>query len=354
MNSQHIVGHQEVKDRFARWLRQDRLASSYLLAGPVGVGKRRTALWLAQCLLCEETPRLELSACQDCPACQQVQAQTHPDLLLVEKPADRNFIPVELFIGTREKRMRSGLCHDISLKPFRGGRRIAIIDDADFLNQEGANCLLKTLEEPPAAAVIFLISSSEYRQLPTIRSRCQVVRFQPLEVRQIEQILADRESLPEGVSPQQLARACEGSLHKAMLLSEPEVLEFRRDWLRQLASLDPGAGDFFESLNAFVDAAGKDSAAKRRRLTLVAELAAEFYRHVMLTLCQRPVAADDTMNHCVRQAVDRWPGDADTAADCLDRCAAVLEQVAANANQALVIESLLCDLGRLLRGEMLV
>ena len=76
--------------------------------------------------------------------------------------------------------MREGLCHDIALKPFRGGRKIAIIDDADYLNQEGANCLLKTLEEPPEKSVIILIGTSQQRQLPTIRSRCQIVRFAPL------------------------------------------------------------------------------------------------------------------------------------------------------------------------------
>ena len=354
MTNISVVGHQEIIDRFAQVLKSNRLANTWLLVGPEGIGKRLTATWLAKCLLCEQTASSELIACQQCPACQQVDALTHPDLLVVEKPAEKNFIPLELFIGTREKRMRSGLCHDIAMKPYRGGRRIAIIDDADFLNQEGANCLLKTLEEPPAAAIIFLISSSEHRQLPTIRSRSQIVRFQPLTPAEIEMILKTRNLIPEGMSSRELALACGGSLQMAIQLADPEILEFRRSWLEQLASLDPGSDDFFEIITSFVDAAGKEGAAKRQRLRLVADMATRFFRHVMLALCDQSFTVDETMTRSVQGAVERWPNDAEAAAGCVERCAKVREQVTANANQALVIETLLSDLGRLIRGEMLV
>jgi hypothetical protein len=175
-----LYGHDRAIEQFRRAVRRGRLASTFLLVGPDGVGKRTFALKLAQSLLCERTPEAELGGCGVCPACQQVAALTHPDVRLVAKPADRSFIPIELFIGDREHRLREGLCHDIALKPFRGGRKVAIIDDADCLNQEGANCLLKTLEEPPPRSVLMLIGTSEQRQLPTIRSRCQIVRFLPL------------------------------------------------------------------------------------------------------------------------------------------------------------------------------
>ena len=145
MIPENIVGHSDVLQKFQRWVSNRRLANTYLLAGPEGIGKRTMALWLAKALLCETTPDNELVACQTCSACQQVDAMSHPDLLYVNRPADKNRIPIELLIGSREERMRAGLCHDIALKPYRGGRRIAIIDDADFLNQEGANCFLNTL-----------------------------------------------------------------------------------------------------------------------------------------------------------------------------------------------------------------
>ncbi len=104
-----------------------------------------------------------------------------------------------------------------------------------------------------------------------------------------------------------------------------------------------------------MDAAGKDSAAKRLRLQLVADLASRFYRHVMMQLCEQPVVADETMARCVTIAAERWPGgDAETAARCVERCGEVASQIRANANQALVIEAWLCDLGRLARGEITV
>ena len=345
------MGHEQVMERFAFGLQNNRLANTWLFVGPNGIGKRLTALWLAKCLLCEQSSDDQLTACDLCPACQQVEARTHPDLLLIEKPADKNFIPVELFIGTRDKRMRAGLCHDIAMKPFRGGKRVAIIDDADFLNQEGANCLLKTLEEPPAFAIIFLISSSEHRQLPTIRSRSQVVRFKALTPEDVETILQKKQLVPEGHSAHELSLACDGSLQLALQIADPEILEFRRSWLEQLASLDPGADDFFESITSFVDGAGKDSAAKRQRLRVVAEFASRFYRNLMMQLCDQPFIGDETMARSVVTGAEKWSQGAEAAAHCIDRCEAVSDHVRANANQALVIESWLSDLGRLVRGE---
>ena len=107
-------------------------------------------------------------------------AGTHPDLEIVSKPADKRDIPLAAFIGEDDRRMKEGLCHRIGLKPFMGGRKVAIIDDADFLNPEGANALLKTLEEPPPRSVLILIGTTADKQLPTIRSRSQIIRFRPL------------------------------------------------------------------------------------------------------------------------------------------------------------------------------
>ena len=99
------------------------------------------------------------------------------NLILIEKPADKSTIPLAAFLGDDSRRMREGLCHDIALKPFMGGRKVAIIDDADYLNEESANCLLKTLEEPPPNSLLILIGTSADKQLPTILSRSQIVPF---------------------------------------------------------------------------------------------------------------------------------------------------------------------------------
>ena len=165
------------------------MASSFLFAGPDGIGKRTFAVKLAQALLCENSPEEALDPCEHCPACIQVDAGTHPDFQLISKPEDKSFIPLELLIGDKEHRRREGLCRHIALKPYMG-RKIAVIDDADYLNAEGANALLKTLEEPPPRSVLILIGASPAKQLPTIRSRCQLVRFQPLDADAVAQLLS--------------------------------------------------------------------------------------------------------------------------------------------------------------------
>ncbi|MFT3772273.1 MAG: hypothetical protein QM820_43285 [Minicystis sp.] len=83
-------------------------------------------------------------------------------------------------VGAPDRRGREGLCHDLSLRPMSANRKVAIIDDADRMNEESANALLKTLEEPPAGSILFLITPSIEPILPTIRSRCQPIRFGPL------------------------------------------------------------------------------------------------------------------------------------------------------------------------------
>lgn len=166
-----------VVQRFRRTLERNRLATTYLLVGPHGAGKRAFATWLARALLCQQVGRDVLSSCDVCQSCQLMAAGNHPDLLRVAKPADKSSIPIALFIGEDDKRGREGLCHDLALRPAISGRRVAVIDDADFMQEPSANCLLKTLEEPPPRSLLLLIAENEARVIPTIRSRSQIVRF---------------------------------------------------------------------------------------------------------------------------------------------------------------------------------
>ena len=112
-----IIGHDTVVEQFRRALERGRLASSFLFAGPAGIGKRSFAIKLAQALLCEKHPEEALDPCEHCPSCIQVIAGTHPDFQLVSKPSDKSFIPLELLIGDKEHRRREGLCHHVALKP---------------------------------------------------------------------------------------------------------------------------------------------------------------------------------------------------------------------------------------------
>src|SRR5262249_30749997 len=140
---------------FRRAVGRGRLAHAYLFTGPTGVGKRLFAVELARALLCEASPGA-LEACGRCPSCLLMGAGNHPDFAVAVRPPEALEFPIEL--------MRS-VCAGFSLRPARGRGKVVVIDDADDLNEESANCFLKTLEEPPPRSVLILIGSQPERQL---------------------------------------------------------------------------------------------------------------------------------------------------------------------------------------------
>lgn len=353
-----ILGHDSVRDRFEACHRNNRLANTYLFVGMPGIGKRRFALELAKALLCE-TNETSLEACGTCPACVQVTSEAHPDLILVSKPADKNFIPVESFLGDREHRRREGLCHDINLTPFSGKRKVAIIDDADFLNAESANSLLKTLEEPPKNSLLILIGSSEHRQLQTIVSRSQVVRFSSLSMVQILEILNGPE-MPGEVDARKLAHACGGSVELALLLDNKELFEFRLELFGRLASLDPADNGFAKTVCDFVDAQSKEGAVKRRFQRCLGDFSIQFYDGLIQRMLN-PNATEkmepDVLEYCERMlgAQTMFPGALESlAANCIERTMVFQRQVDANLAMANSVPSWLNDLGKLSRNELVI
>ena len=351
MTWQGLHGHDEIVSHFRHSLERGRLGSTFLFVGPPGIGKRSFALRLAQALLCLRRPAEQLDPCGQCEDCQQVLAGTHPDVEQLAKPAERSFIPLELLIGDRQHRLREGLCARIALRPSRGHRKVAIIDDADQLNVEGANCLLKTLEEPPPGSVLILIGTSPQRQLPTIRSRCQIVRFQPLADTVAAQLLLENEIVGSEAEALRLARVSGGSLAYAAEMAAPELWQFREEFH---AALDTDDWDYLESagmVNDFVDAAGTAAPARRQRLKQVVEMAVEFYRDLLYaTVGAKSPTIHDGHQRPARLA-ERWQHDSERAVRCLERCLAALRHIDANANKSTNIDAWLDDLARLARRE---
>ncbi|MCR4413510.1 MAG: DNA polymerase III subunit delta' [Thermoguttaceae bacterium] len=345
-----ILGHDRVVEQFRRAIQRGRLATSFLFVGPEGVGKRTFALRLAQALLCHERPESAMDPCGRCPACVQVNAGTHPDLELVSKPADKSFLPLELLIGDKEHRMREGLCHNLGMKPLMGRRKVAIIDDADYLNEEGANSLLKTLEEPPPRSVLILVGTSPAKQLPTIRSRCQLVRFHPLPPETVAQLLLAQGLVADAEKAARLAQSCGGSLRRAAVLAEDELWEFRTRLYEVLASPRLDSPRLARAVTTLVDAAGKEAPRRRARLREVFVLAAEFYRQLMRARAQTP-RFGQAAEAGGEGTPANLPGDLETATACLDRCLDALEQTDRNTNQTTLIECWADDLAVLQRGE---
>ncbi len=328
MTWQGIRGHEDVVTRFRTALEQQRLASTFLFVGPDGCGKRTFALKLAQALLCERSSEDQLSPCGECRACKQVLAHSHPDIDQIAKPADKSNIPLELLIGEGDKRMREGLCFRISLKPYSGKRKIAIIDDADYLFKEGSNCLLKTLEEPPPRSILILVSTCEQRQLPTIRSRCQVVRFQALSAEDVAAILLEQHLTEDPAAARQAAALAEGSVAAAARLLDGELPEFRAELLAALSqSLQPAA--LVKLVQAYVEGAGKESAAKKVRLRDALGFSSAFFRQMMLA------AAGAVESSATKRG---WPNDPEVGAQGVELCQEAVAAVEANAAALTVLE----------------
>ncbi len=346
-----VEGHDEVVDWFRHALGRGRLASSFLFVGPAGIGKRTFALKLAQSLLCRVRPEADMDPCGACQSCVQVTALSHPDLQVVSKPAEKSVIPVELLVGDREHRMQAGLCHNLALKPFLAGRKVALIDDADYLNLEGANCLLKTLEEPPPRSVLILIGTSPAKQLPTIRSRCQQVRFRPLAPDVVARLLVQRGWVDDARLAQRLAAHSQGSVARALELTDPDFWAFRTRLLETLASPQWDARRLAASVNEFVAQAEQDAPARRRRLHQLVAQATEFYRQLLSALTRPIPSTDQELERWVHQAAASWSGDALSAAACVERCLEASTHIDRNAYQPTLVDCWLHDLSQLARGS---
>jgi DNA polymerase-3 subunit delta' len=346
MTWRELRGQPDVVEQLRRRFASGKIYGTFLFVGPAGVGKRTTAMLLAQSLLCQEGRHAEFEPCGACEDCTMFAAGTHPDLLIVEKPADKADIPLQLLIGDDEHRMREGLCHDIGLKPFRGGRRVAIVDDADHLNREGANCLLKTLEEPPPRSVMILIGTGAERQLPTIRSRSQIIRFQPLSVEEAARLIRQAGLADNDADAARLAAMSGGSLDRAERLANPAFMEFRRQLFDRVAQGWDGA-TVAKMLLAFVDETGKEAPAKRERLRWAFGFLVDLFRQVVHTAVGGEPSADAELQRAAERAASTAPGDVERLAAVIERCLEAGEQVDRNAHPNMLVEAFADDVERL-------
>jgi DNA polymerase-3 subunit delta' len=313
-----LVGHDAVAERFRQTLASGRLASTYLFVGPSGIGKRRFAMELARSLLCTETPDAALESCGRCESCRLFAAGNHPDFDdYVRLRPGKMMLAISQFVGYDEELEKEALCHRIALKPYFGGRKIAIVDDADHFSIPSANCLLKTLEEPPESALLILIGTSPARQLPTIRSRSQIVRFTPLTTDAVAEILLQRGALSD---PTQASRAAElsgGSVERAVQMADPALVDFRQLLLRELSSPVVESVRLARSVQAFVDEAGKEASLRRDRLRIVIGFAIDDFR---------------------TQLRDSGTVPPEAIIQALDACLWSLEYVDRNANLGMVVQ----------------
>ena len=209
-----VIGQELAVDLLKRSISDGRLAHAYLFIGPEGTGKSLLARIFAQALNCENKGA---DPCGECVSCRKIEGGIHPDVVTVGPEGKSVQISIDAI-----RRMESSM----SLKPYEGRTKVFIVDGADRMNEESANSILKTLEEPPKDTVMVLLASNMFKLQPTIVSRCQKVLFHPLGERSIMKELIERYGLDEKRALC-VSRFSEGRLGKAVEVLEGELLEGR-------------------------------------------------------------------------------------------------------------------------------
>jgi DNA polymerase-3 subunit delta' len=252
-----IRGHSRQVRILQAMLRSGNLPHAFLFTGIEGIGKRTVAEGLVKALNC-----LALSGdfCGQCLPCRKIEKLSHPDVQVVEP--EKNVLKIEQVRALQQ---------DIVLKPLEGRKKAVIIDQAETMNAQAANCLLKTLEEPPEDTVLVLIARAVSDMLPTVLSRCQLLHFSPLCDEDIAALLAEK-----GIDAKQAARLlplAQGSLQRALLFAGTDFISRRE---KIAARLGDGASGALQL--------AADLAEDGEQLPLALEFLESWYRDLLVLL----------------------------------------------------------------------
>jgi len=229
-----VLGQERVVALLQRGLAGGGIAHAYLIVGPQHIGKMTLAVDVARAVNCEAQDR----PCGGCRSCMRIGDGKHPDVQVLELQTQEGEERTQQSIGI--DRVRE-LQRTAPLMPFEGRSRVFIINGAEHLSGEAANCLLKVLEEPPAGVLLLLLTSNEQKVLPTVRSRCQRLELRPLPEEALVQHLTERQALEEEQA-RLIARLSGGRPGWAFTaLADTQLLSERRERLAQLLSAVEGS-----------------------------------------------------------------------------------------------------------------
>lgn len=212
-----IIGQELIKEHLTQAIVQDKISHAYIINGERFSGKEFIAQIFATALQCENRDGFE--PCMECHSCKQSQTMNHPDIIRIthEKPAT---------IGVDD--IRSQINGDIMIKPYSSPRKIYIISEGEKMTVQAQNALLKTLEEPPAYAVILILTSDLNVLLPTILSRCVVLDMKPVQDKLVQKFLMEELKIPD-YKANVCASFARGNVGKAKQLASSEEFDQIRD-----------------------------------------------------------------------------------------------------------------------------
>ena len=208
---ENLVGNEKVKEYLNSTIENKNISHSFIFVGKPGIGKKQFAHQYAEMIMCLQDGKCDGNSVK-CDSCIKFEGNANPDY--AEITPDGKTLKIEQIRNLQAR---------IVEKPITSRRKVYVIDDADLMREESQNCLLKTLEEPPEYAVIILIVSNESRILPTIKSRCVIIKFQPLTSKEIKQVKPELSD--------DLIQLLEGSLLNA------ENIEQKKEQYAQLSNL---------------------------------------------------------------------------------------------------------------------
>jgi DNA polymerase III subunit delta' len=299
MPFQDIVGHRKIVALLARSIDRGTLPPSLIFAGPSGIGKRLTAVAVAQALNCPS------GGCGTCASCVRIAKGAHPDVVIVE-PGESGSIKIEQVRDVIER---------AAYRPFEGRTRVVIIDDADALGEEAQNALLKTLEEPPSASIFILVTSAPDLLRPTVLSRCPRLIFRALGEDDVTAILI-RLGRPEA-SARAAAAAADGSVGQALDASAEEFVTARQAALGALgtAARSVDVRRRLEAAQLLLPPKGGSPAAEREHLTVhLRAMAALLRDQALLSTGGDPDAAGNADFRSALEGLTAFHGDRGTRA----------------------------------------
>jgi DNA polymerase-3 subunit delta' len=322
MSFKNVLGHSRPIELLKRAIQRDKIAHSYLFLGNEGIGKKCVALQFAKALNCLEVGAETGDACDHCLSCKKIDDRFHPDVLVLEPEGQT--IKVD-----QVRQMQKELAY----KPYEGKRRVCILTAADRMAHDIPNTLLKTLEEPPLHTVIILLANNSRFILPTILSRCQLIRFNSLPISIVVKWLMEQKGLGEEEA-HLLASLSEGSPGKALEIQD-EIRHVPREGLLNdllgLKSLSMEKMEYWsESLPS-----------QREDLLLILEVAKTLLRDliIMKTVSETPKLIHADLSQKIEQAATEW------SLSSLLKHLEVLHQttlaIRANANTKLALEAMM-------------
>jgi len=323
MSFNDIVGQERAIKILTKSLKENKVSSSYIFVGNEGTGKKLTAIEFTKAVNCLN-PNKKLEACENCQSCNEINKQYFPDLKIVD--ATKGSIKIEQIREIKK---------EIELKPFKSKKKVYIIDKAEKMTIEASNCLLKTIEEPPYYAIIILICSKIDPVLPTIVSRCQIVKFGLITSLKIKELLLDKINNLEKDQAEIISKLAQGSIGKAFKLSADKEYFIRREkMLDYLSAIIPGkyGDDIFAKVEKIISEIDK--------IEEILEMIKLWYRDILIiknTGNQKYIANCDKLEELAKKSQIYSQN---MLIDILDYLEQAEEYLMKNVNKRLILERL--------------